>query len=196
MPDVHMLSSAPNMATPPPVMPTDAAGVPLYYYETPQELADHPHQRTHQHNTLLGVLSRRGPDQKAYPNHPDCDISDNLSHYIVNLEVPGVKDPKSIGLNWISWRTLVITGTIERPWERAQQLAPADAPKDEVALEQARNGHKAAKKPIDSGDYDGELPPWLILGERKIGFFRRELHFPVCSFLLRGLETELTLSIG
>ncbi|KAK6439390.1 hypothetical protein LTR95_004404 [Oleoguttula sp. CCFEE 5521] len=157
---------------------------PLYYYDSYPELADHPHERLHQHNSFLGSIARRKPNQQVYPNHPDCDVSDNLSHYLVDLELPGVKDPNSVGVNWINWRTLVVSGNITRPWfQQAQQEASggtngnAEAATDELALH--RDDEKKRYLPKDERENVDDLPPWLILSERRIGSFRREFHFPI-----------------
>nr|OQO22965.1 hypothetical protein B0A51_08025 [Rachicladosporium sp. CCFEE 5018] len=164
------------------------AVAPIYYDQVPPapfpELADHPHERLHQHNTFLGSITRRKPDQKTYPNHPDCDVSDNLSHYLVDLELPGVKDPKSVSVNWISWRSVVVSGTITRPGSRPDDQdsskganGNAGVAKDELALH--RDDSKKIFQSKDEQEDADDLPPWLILGERRIGAFRREFHFPV-----------------
>ncbi|OQN95321.1 hypothetical protein B0A48_18671 [Cryoendolithus antarcticus] len=168
----------------PALQPTYMSGAPLYYYETIPELADHPHERLHQHNSFLGSLAHRKPDQRVYPNHPDCDVSDNLSHYLVDLELPGVKDPNSISLNWISWRTLVISGNITRPWVKPDEQAPSSESNGNGGISKGAAAlHKDSKKNLDYFKDEPQViedrPPWLILGERRIGTFRRELNFPV-----------------
>ena len=72
------------------------------YYPIPAvpELADHMHENLHQHNTFLGAMAHRKPNQKTHPNHLDVDISDNDTYYLVDLEVPGIKDPNAVALNW------------------------------------------------------------------------------------------------
>jgi HSP20 family molecular chaperone IbpA len=72
---------------------------PHTYYELLLSLLDHPHERLHQHKTFSGKVARKNPDQKAYPNHPDVDISDANSYYLVELEVPGVMNRDSITLS-------------------------------------------------------------------------------------------------
>jgi HSP20 family molecular chaperone IbpA len=156
---------------------------PYALYEPPLELVDHQHERLHQHNTFLGVMTRREPDQKSYPNHPDVDISDAITHYLIELEVSGIKNAETITLNWTSFRSLVVAGSTFRSWE----------PKTSTNLNMAKNGEitkdagdsvdldsKAFKDHRDqSHDVSQDHPPYLIVGERRIGSFRREFYFPV-----------------
>ncbi|KAM0708854.1 hypothetical protein Q7P35_005508 [Cladosporium inversicolor] len=154
------------------------------YYEPPFEHVDHPHERLHQHNTFLGVMARRKPDQKTYPNHPDVDISDAISYYLIELEVPGIKDAGAIALNWTSWRSLVVAGTIFRSWDpkTTLDLDSASNSKSEKgdAAGELRLDVEAPKDAKDEADAENaQLPPYLVIGERRIGSFRREFHFPV-----------------
>jgi HSP20 family molecular chaperone IbpA len=155
---------------------------PYALYEPPLEFVDHQHERLHQHNTFLGVLGRKRPDQKTYPNHPDVDISDAITHYLIELEVPGVKDAEAITINWTSFKSLVVAGSTFRSWEpKAAKVDPESVAESEKA---AKNGIgldvKALKDAKDKAEEaSDEWPPYLIVGERKIGSFRREFHFPV-----------------
>jgi HSP20 family molecular chaperone IbpA len=138
------------------------AVVPNFDYNASFDLVDHPHQRPHQHNTFLGVLARRKPDQNTYANTPDVDISDALSHYLVDIEVPGIKDPSSISVLWTSWRSLVVSGSTFRVWRSQHDVVANNATSEDDQQEERE-----------------DLPPWLVMGERRIGSFRREFHFPV-----------------
>jgi HSP20 family molecular chaperone IbpA len=154
---------------------------PYALYEPPLEFVDHQHERLHQHNTFLGVLGRKRPDQKTYPNHPDVDISDAITHYLIELEVPGVKDAEAITINWTSFKSLVVAGSTFRSWEPKAKVDPVSMAESENA---AKNGVgldvKAMKDAKDKAEEaSDEWPPYLIVGERKIGSFRREFHFPV-----------------
>jgi HSP20 family molecular chaperone IbpA len=155
---------------------------PYALYEPPLEFVDHQHERLHQHNTFLGVLGRKRPDQKTYPNHPDVDISDAITHYLIELEVPGVKDAEAFTINWTSFKSLVVAGSTFRSWEpKAAKVDPESVAESEKA---AKNGIgldvKALKDAKDKAEEaSDEWPPYLIVGERKIGSFRREFHFPV-----------------
>lgn len=156
---------------------------PYAYYEPPFELVEHPHERLHQHNTFLGVMTRRKSNQKAYPNHPDVDVSDAISYYLIELEVPGIKDAGAIALHWTSSRSFVVTGSTFRTWEpedrpdsssESNVANPRDGTTVGVGL-----GTRSLKDARDKTDYGDLLPPYLVIGERKIGSFRREFHFPV-----------------
>lgn len=148
----------------------------LGLYWDPMEIVDHPHERLHQHNTFLGMLGRKKANQKLYPNHPDVDLSDAVTHYIIDMELPGMIDASAIKVQKTNWRTLIISGTAARPWRKEKM--------EEVAagLEEGKDGaplsrvDKSGKK---SDEEDDERPPWLLVAERKIGSFRREFHFPV-----------------
>jgi HSP20 family molecular chaperone IbpA len=90
---------------------------PYAYYEASLRLVDHPRERLHQHNTLLGVATHKNSNQKAYPNHPNVDITDANGCYLIELEVPGIMSADSIALNWTSWRSLVVSSSSFRSWE-------------------------------------------------------------------------------
>lgn len=160
---------------------------PYAYYETPCEIVDHPHERLHQHNTFLGVISRKKPDQKTYPNHPDVDFSDAISHYTVEVELPGIQDVNRISLTWTSWKTLVLTGSSFRDWQSDISSQPDDGKKNSGTPEMTTSANKdyrddkdetaKGSSVTDSEQKDG--PPYLLIGERRIGTFRREFHFPV-----------------
>lgn len=157
---------------------------PYAYYEPPFELVDHPHERLHQHNTFLGAMTRRRPDQKAYPNHPDVDISDAIGYYLIELELPGIKDASAIALNWTSCRSLVVAGNSNRSWELKPTSDTESASKGEKEKIDATNEVELkTRAPTDArAKTDGRnahLPPYLVIGERRIGSFRREFHFPV-----------------
>ena len=158
---------------------------PYALYEPPLEFVDHQHERLHQHNTFLGVMARRRPDQKTYPNHPDVDISDAITHYLIELEVPGIKDADAITINWTSFKSLVVAGSTFRSWEPKKEAKGIDSQEPANESEKSnKNGvgldvkalKEAREKAEDAAD---EFPPYLIVGERQIGSFRREFHFPV-----------------
>ncbi|GAB7322252.1 hypothetical protein MBLNU13_g03242t1 [Cladosporium sp. NU13] len=144
--------------------------IPLFGYEGPSMFADHPHAREHQHMTYLQFLARKQPDQKNHPNYPDVDIRDAVSHYLIDLECPGVKDPADIHCQWTSSRHLTVSGTTARPeyvpYSDAELLALMPGvcrEKDIPALQ----------------DGEHERPVYVVLGERRIGSFRRLFTFPV-----------------
>jgi hypothetical protein len=65
---------------------------PYAYYKASLRLVDHPRERLHQHNTLLGVVTYKNSNQKAYPNHPDVDITDaNGCHFPMDIVVEKVE---------------------------------------------------------------------------------------------------------
>lgn len=131
------------------------------------------------------------PILKPTPNHPDMDLSDAVTHYLIDLEVPGTKDAKIVTLRWTSWRSLIIAGTTFRPGDHDNEKTmeqdtnnggvnnrTAKIGLDVKALKDAQNGGPD-KGSAGSLTEDGHLPPYLLIGERRIGTFRREFHFPV-----------------
>jgi len=134
----------------------------VYGYGAPYPLVDHPHERTHQHQTFWRYMQHQKPDQKLYPNYPDVDIRDATTEYLIEIEVPGAKDSSEITCQWTSMKSLVVTGNVTRPaWKSGKSAGKATAD--------------------DSGDSKpAELhEPYLLVGERKIGAFRRNFYFPV-----------------
>jgi HSP20 family molecular chaperone IbpA len=167
---------------------------PYAYYEPPLQLVDHPRERLHQHNTFLGVVARKDPDQKAYPNHPDVDISDAIGYYLIELEAPGIKSADSIALNWTSWRSLVVAGSSFRSWEPDTSANPRTTSNGHRAGESADRSDLDASalkgSKVKVNDVNDQLPPFLVVGERRIGSFRREFHFPV-DIVVEKVEAKL-----
>jgi HSP20 family molecular chaperone IbpA len=152
-------------------------------YGPPLELVDHQHERIHQHNTFLGAMTRRNPNQKTYPNHPNVDISDATIYYLIELEIPGIKDPDSVALNWTNSRSLVVAGSTFRSWQPKISIDPELA-MDSNKAKGTENGVSSDAKALKDhqeapSDGNSDWAPSLVVGERKIGYFRREFHFPV-----------------
>jgi HSP20 family molecular chaperone IbpA len=126
----------------------------------PMPIVDHPHERTHQHRTFFQYLARQNPAPEQNPNRPDVDIRDVVTGYLVEIEVPGVKSTREIAVEWISNNILVVIGSVERT-ARNESLKGRDSLGDSKASE---------------GQTYGE---GLIIGERRIGPFRRYINFPV-----------------
>lgn len=157
---------------------------PWELYNEPFEIVDHLHERKHQHNSFLRSLTHRTPDPNTYPNHPEVDISDAITHYLVEVEVPGVKDPTLIQVYWSSSRSLAITGSTSRSPEVAEaSTTSANIGEDmsHVANSPVETDFKALENEQDlktSLAVGADVPPWLIVGERRIGSFRRDFEFP------------------
>ena len=119
----------------------------------PFPTADHMHERSHQHQTFWRTIARKQPNQTLIPNQPDVDIRDAITQYLVEVEVPGVKDVGNIKCQWTSSTTLIISGQVDRPEDTAQA--------EKWQAEQAEHS-----------------PPYLVIGERRVGCFKRRLTFP------------------
>ena len=111
---------------------------------------DHMHERSHQHQTFLRYITRKQPDSKLIPNYPDVDIRDAITHYLVEVEVPGVKDVNNIKCQWTSSTTMIVSGENTRPGESVG---------------------------VEADNRSTHHEPYIIIGERKIGGFRRHLSF-------------------
>jgi len=128
-----------------------------YGYDFPPQIADHLHQRNHQHQTFLQYLTNQKPRPEDYPNQPDVDIRDAFTEYIVDIEVPGIKNPHDIKVSWTSSRSLLVSGNVVRP---------------EI-------GHPAAGKDAhEEGKEHHVHEPELLVRERRLGPFRRHFTFP------------------
>jgi len=136
-----------------------------YGYDFPPQIADHLHQRNHQHRTLLQYLTNQKPRPEDYPNQPDVDVRDAFTEYIIDIEVPGIKNPHDIKVTWTTSRSLLVSGNVVR----------------------AESGHPAVEKEENlTGTTDAEdhwkgsqvHEPELLVGERRLGPFRRHFTFP------------------
>jgi len=139
-----------------------------YYYDLPPPIVDHPHERTHQHQSLLQYLARRHPRPELHPNAPDLDVRDAPGEYLVEIEVPGLKEPKEVHVSYTSDRSILVVGNITRP--------DYGYPADESPAQTTEPTTAPATKEATAG-----LPPhgpYLLVGERRIGPFRRYINFP------------------
>ncbi|KAK5130945.1 hypothetical protein LTR08_001548 [Meristemomyces frigidus] len=153
----------------------------VFAYDIPlQPYADHQHDRRHQHQSFMGALAHRQPDPQLSPNHPDVDLSDAIGYYLVEVEVPGIKDTKDITCQWTSWRSLVISGTTTRSWQSQATKTNSSAAKSGSPLAKVMSTDSDGSKSEQAVDEsDDELPPYLYIAERRIGSFRRQFNFPV-----------------
>jgi HSP20 family molecular chaperone IbpA len=156
---------------------------PYAYYEPPLLRVDHPPERLCQHNTFLGVVARKKPELKAYPNHLDADVSDAVGYRSIELELPGIKDADSIALNWTSWRSLVVAGSSFLSWKLDTSVWPRTTSNGDRAGGCAGGSDLDAEALKDSeirnDDVINQLPPFLVIGERIIGSSRREVDLPM-----------------
>jgi len=121
-----------------------------YYPIPPSDVVptvDHDHRRSSQHQPIWHFGRR---DEDKYPNRPDVDIRDLGAYYLVDVEVPGVKDPGSLHLQWTDASTLVLSGMIARPTDEESSI----------------------------GDQSNHPQEHVIIGERRVGKFQRRLTFP------------------
>ncbi|EXJ57012.1 hypothetical protein A1O7_07356 [Cladophialophora yegresii CBS 114405] len=127
-----------------------------YYYDYPPPLVDNAHERHHQHQSLVQYLARRHPRPEDHPNQPDLDFRDAIKEYLIEVEVPGIRKPDEITVSWTGHRALVLTGKVERP----DYGTPENAKVEEEQPEHSAGGVH------------------LLVGERRVGPFRRYINFP------------------
>ena len=100
----------------------------------------------------MQYMGRRHPRAEEHPNQPDLDFRDATHEYIIEVEVPGIKKPEEVTVTWTGHSTLLLTGKIERP--------EYDTPGKGEQPEQHHGGIH------------------VMLGERRVGPFRRYISFP------------------
>lgn len=162
---------------------------PMYPADFLPPLVDHVHERPHPHRNLLQVLTRQSQHEPE-PNQPDVDIRDAFTEYLIEVDVPGVEDAKSISVVWSSNRHLVISGTIKRPHSKGFKhvtTASTTGTRDAEGIWQAPVNDKT------SAQEDPHFPT-LLVNERRIGPFRRYFNFPV-DMDMEKLEAKLTAGV-
>ncbi|KAK8216907.1 hypothetical protein M8818_001870 [Zalaria obscura] len=128
---------------------------------------DHAHQRTHQHRNLVQYLAHLKPHPEDHPNQPDVDLRDGLHEFLIEVEVPGVKDVHELSVHWTTSRSLIISGDVSRPDEPTTTGPSTTGDGGEKG--ETQDGAEAKDKPHK---------PVLLIGERRIGPFRRIVTFP------------------
>jgi HSP20 family molecular chaperone IbpA len=156
-------------------IPVDFFGQTAFTSDFSPPFVDHLHERPGSHQSLLQYLLRHGSNPQPTIARPDLDIRETEHEYIVDVELAGVSDKNAINVEWTSSRSLVVSGSIDRP------SVPDDKPADSAP-------QASTKIPIGARGAAGEWIPApdtqaprlaLVVAERKIGPFRRHFNFPV-----------------
>jgi HSP20 family molecular chaperone IbpA len=84
------------------------------------------------------------------------DFRDAIKEYLVEVEVPGTKKPSELTVSWTGSRSLLVTGNVVRPDYGSPDNAEVEEEKE---------------KPHAGGIH-------LLVGERRVGPFRRYINFP------------------
>ncbi|KAK3645631.1 Heat shock 70 kDa protein 1A [Elasticomyces elasticus] len=142
-------------------------------------LMNDSHERTHQHQPFLAPL-RHHVRPEEYPNNPDVDVRDSGDDYLIDIEVPGVKNTADVHLDWTSSRSFVLSGSVHRPGtaevvESGMDDAATSIPKKSTGYE--RNG-SVGHKPNAKEEVQAPGLPHLLAGERRVGFFKRVFTLP------------------
>jgi HSP20 family molecular chaperone IbpA len=136
---------------------------------------DRPHERPHQHRTFLQYMARQNPPPEENPNRPDVDIRDSITEYLVDIEVPGVKNTSEVTVKWTSTSSLVVVGTVERPtWGKQKQGMKEQQPAAPIVASPEKD---VDRKSHASESYQEDES--LVVGERRLGPFRRYVNFPI-----------------
>jgi HSP20 family molecular chaperone IbpA len=156
-------------------IPMDYFGQTAFTSDFSPPFVDHLHERPLSHQSLLQYLLHHRPNPRPTIVQPDLDVRETEHEYIIDVELAGVSDKDAVNVEWTSSRSLVVSGSIDRP------SIPVDKPADE-ALE------ASTKLPIGTRGAAGEWVPapdtqspnvMLVVAERKVGPFRRHFNFPV-----------------
>jgi hypothetical protein len=127
----------------------------VYGYDVAIPLVDHMHERTHQHQSFLQYIRGRPINEKLYPNYPDVDIRDARSHYLIDVEIPGISNPADITCRWTTMQSLTISGIITRPMEVPQPLDEGDTT------------HTGARSPTGKSNSIKEVRRWCRCNMRE-----------------------------
>ena len=145
------------------------------YSDLGPPFVDHLHERAGAHQSLLQYLTHKKNHFEQTIHQPEVDIRDGDSEYIIDIELPGVSDKHAIKIEWTSSRALSVAGESNRPVVADKAPEPAEMKK----LAKAPTGTRTS-----NGDWISPPNPevrgaTLVVAERKIGPFRRQLNFPV-----------------
>jgi HSP20 family molecular chaperone IbpA len=156
-------------------IPVDYFGQTAFTSDFSPPLVDHLHERPVSHQSLLQYLLRHRPNTQPTITQPDLDIRETEHDYIIDVELAGVDDKNAINVEWTSSRSLVVSGSIDRP------SVPDDKPADS-APEESRKASIGTRG--TAGEWipapDTQSPKLvLVVAERKVGPFRRHFNFPV-----------------
>jgi len=142
----------------------------------PDEVHHHRFQfPTHKQDKSNAFLEHKAqPREHFLQNGPDSDIRETQLAYCIEIETPGVTDKKNISIQHIPPRTLIVEGTAQRPRIGVEELL-----EDHIAFDQehqangsSMNGHDGGKAKTQRQEEDDSAPR-LLLGERKVGLWRR-----------------------
>lgn len=187
------------------------------YAPTPKDLSNQQHRVVHHH---WGFLQSpfHWPAKNAHHSHntPNAEIRETKTAFHFDVELPGVKDKKSISITWTSARSFLVEGSIERP-EVEEGQGSAQTIDKTGYLHNVDTAHPSGKKDKSEDLGRGpEHPPWtsytngivvdrarsreelpwqdiVALNERRIGSFRRSFHVP-CD--VENKELRATLQDG
>lgn len=161
----------------------------LAHDNIPMPISNQQHHHFIHPGSLYHQLSNLGPTFRHQKTGelvswtPDCDIRESKTAYHIEIEVPGVRDRKSIQVVWISPRILQIDGVAARPHLKGDRSEVVlgfglnGIAKDEKIHKEDSGSDSQCQKCADR-DNESELTN-IVRGERKIGSWRRFFTLPV-----------------
>ncbi|KAA8899485.1 putative heat shock protein Hsp30/Hsp42 [Sphaerosporella brunnea] len=121
---------------------------------------------------LFRALVQAEPENTSgQPFQPKFDVYETPNAYVLEGELPGLKDKKSLEIEFTDNQTVVIAGKIDKPTilvepQPPEQQVEEDKPERQAQTEEIQPRKKKAKKP----------KCWV--SERAYGPFRRIFRFP------------------
>jgi len=155
----------------------DPYGAGLYVSDYLPPYVDHIHERPHHHQNLIQYLAHKRPTPAIV--YPDVDMREADNEYAIDVELPGVRNKSSIKLEWISSRSLLISGNIERPALSSETKPSSAPPKEESSSTATTTGGRDANGEWVAPHDPEPAMPTLLVNERKTGPFQRHFHFHI-----------------
>jgi len=148
------------------------------------------------------------PNQHAVSFIPNFNVLETSQAYILEGELPGLSDKKTVDIEFTDHQTLVVKGRISRNTTEAATTTPGDTTTTtDTAPEQASSKTATVEEVVDEADNDRSAP-WTVISpstnakgksvakdttpaqaktkpeirywvtERNTGFFQRNFKFP------------------
>ena len=110
---------------------------------------------------------------------PNFDVHETEHEYVLEGELPGLSDKKSVNLEFTDDNTLLVHGKIERSVKRFSddqgKIQTIESGEEQKKIESGEKGKEVQKK---GGEKKGEKKPKYWVSERSVGEFSRSFSFP------------------
>jgi HSP20 family molecular chaperone IbpA len=162
------------------------------YYFTPP-LVDHLHERSHQHQTLFQSIFHQSPHPKENPNFPDVDVSEYPAAYCVEIEVPGVQKAEDVRVHLYGNHSMVISGEVVRHIPSGLRIT--DQTEDGSEHDHKSDQNSGDGNKVSSSKAKPATGPLMLVGERRLGYFRRMFYFPHPVDHHKGVKANLQAGV-